>query len=105
MDILNFQKNITFVFTISNHKCNIRPSKRNTKETEMKHLANIMRFNDWDTKQESTVGRIMEEGRGKKKRAWIEWVGSPMLEEVEGNYQDACRIALNADTWHFISPI
>ena len=71
----------------------------------MKHLANIMRFNDWDTKQESTVGRIKEEGRGKKKRAWIEWVGSPMLEEVEGNYQDACRIALNVDTWHFISPI
>ena len=78
---------------------------KTTKETKMKHLANIMRFNDWDTKQESTVGRIMEEGRGKKKRAWIEWVGSPMLEEVEGNYQDACRIALNADTWHFISPI
>lgn len=105
MDTLNFQKNITFVFTILNHKCNMHISKRNTKETEMKHLANIMRFNDWDTKQESTVGRIMEEGRGKKKRAWIEWVGSPMLEEVEGNYQDACRIALNADTWHFISPI
>ena len=78
---------------------------KTTKETKMKHLANIMSINDWDTKQESTVGRIMEEGRGKKKRAWIEWVGSPMLEEVEGNYQDACRIALNADTWHFISPI
>lgn len=71
----------------------------------MKHLANIMSINDWNTKQESTVGRIMEEGRGKKKRTWIEWVSSPMLEEVEGNYQDACRIALNADTWHFISPI
>lgn len=28
-----------------------------------------------------------------------------IAEEVEGNYQDACRIALNADTWHFISPI
>ena len=55
----------------------------------MKHLANIMRFNDWDTKQESTVGRIMEEGRGKKKRAWIEWVGSPMLDysNDENNYK------------------
>ena len=80
-------------------------NKQQLKGNKMKHLANIMRFNDWNTKQESTVGRIMEESRGKKKRAWIEWVGSPMLKEVEGNYQDACRIALNADTWHFISPI
>ena len=30
MDTLNFQKNITFVFTISNHKCNMHLSKRNT---------------------------------------------------------------------------
>ena len=39
----------------------------------MKHSANIMQFNDWNTKQESTVGRIMQEGKGKKKRTWIEW--------------------------------
>lgn len=72
----------------------------------MKHLANIMSINDWDTKQESTVGRIMEEGRGKKKRVFIEWIGGLTCQQpVEGNYQDACRIALNADTWHFISPI
>ena len=71
----------------------------------MKHLANIMRFNDWNTKQESTVGRIMEEGRGKKKRLFIEWIGSPMLEEVEGNYYDACTAGINADAWNFISPI
>ena len=72
----------------------------------MKHLANIMRFNDWNTRQESTVGRIMEEGRGEKKRVFIEWVGGLIrLEPIEGNYQDACRTALNADTWHFIRPI
>jgi len=72
----------------------------------MKHLANIMRFNDWDTKQESTVGRILQEGRGKKKQVFIEWIGGLTCQQpVEGNYQDACRIALNADTWHFISPI
>ena len=72
----------------------------------MKHLANIMRFNDWNTQQESTVGRIMEEGRGKKKRVFIEWVGGLIrVEPIEGNYQDACRTALNADTWHFIRPI
>lgn len=71
----------------------------------MKHSASIMRFNDWNTNQESTVGRIMQEGKGKKKRTWIEWVGSPMLEEVEGNYQDACRIAIKADKWNFIEPI
>ena len=71
----------------------------------MKHLANIMRFNDWDTKQESTVGRIMEEGRGKKKRVFIEWIGSPMLEEVEGGYYDACSAGRNADAWNFINPV
>ncbi|WP_196428087.1 hypothetical protein [Neisseria polysaccharea] len=72
----------------------------------MKHLANIMRFNDWNTRQESTVGRIMEEGRGKNKRVSIKWIGGLTRQQaVEGNYQDACRIALNADTWHFISPI
>lgn len=72
----------------------------------MKHLANIMRFNDWNTKQESTVGRIMEEDRGKKKRVFIKWIGGLTCQQtVEGNYQDACRIALNADTWHFISSI
>ena len=76
-----------------------------TKDYKMKHSANIMRFNDWNTNQESTVGRIMQEGKGKKKRTWIEWVGSPMLEEVEGNYQDACRIAMKADKWNFIEPI
>lgn len=32
----------------------------------MKHSANIMRFNDWNTNQESTVGRIMQEGKGLK---------------------------------------
>ncbi len=72
----------------------------------MKHLANIMRFNDWNTKQESTVGRIMEEGRGKNKRLFIKWIGGlTHQQQVEGSYQDACRIALNADTWHFINPI
>ena len=72
----------------------------------MKHLANIMSINDWNTKQESTVGRIMEECRGKKKRVFIEWIGGLTYQQpVEGNYQDACRIALNADKWHFISPI
>ena len=72
----------------------------------MKHLANIMRINDWDTKQESTVGRIMEEGRGKKKRVYIEWIGDFIRQQpIEGNYYDACCTALNADTWHFIRPI
>ena len=48
----------------------------------------------------------MEEGRGEKKRVFIEWVGGLIrLEQIEGNYQDACRTALNADTWHFIRPI
>lgn len=47
----------------------------------------------------------MQEGKGKKKRTWIEWVGSPMLEEVEGNYQDACWIAMKADKWNFIEPV
>nr|DAX82002.1 MAG TPA: hypothetical protein [Caudoviricetes sp.] len=31
----------------------------------MKHSANIMQFNDWNTKQESTVGRIIQDGKGK----------------------------------------
>ena len=34
----------------------------------MKHIANIMRINDWDIDQESTVGRILEYGRGKTKK-------------------------------------
>lgn len=37
----------------------------------MKHVANIMRVNDCNPDQESTVGRIMQEGKGKKKRTWI----------------------------------
>lgn len=68
----------------------------------MKHLANIMQSNDCNDEQESTVGRIMEEGRGKKKRAWIEWVGSPIFEEVEGGYQKAFLIALFTDTRYFL---
>ena len=31
----------------------------------MKHIANVMRMNDWNTNQESTVGRIFAQGRGK----------------------------------------
>ena len=52
----------------------------------MKHLANIMSINDWNTQQESTVGRIMEEGRGKKKRVFIEWIGGLTCQQtIEGN--------------------
>ena len=35
----------------------------------MKHVANVMRMNDWNTNQESTVGRIFVKGRGKTKKA------------------------------------
>ena len=35
----------------------------------MKHVANVMRMNDWNTNQESTVGRIFVKGRGKAKKA------------------------------------
>lgn len=41
----------------------------------MKHLANIMQFNDYNTNQESTVGRILQEGTGKKKKFYIAWIG------------------------------
>ena len=40
----------------------------------MKHVANIMRMNDWKTDQESTVGRIFVKGRGKAKKHLILWL-------------------------------
>ena len=40
----------------------------------MKHIANVMRMNDWDTNQESTVGRIFAQGRGKAKKHLIVWL-------------------------------
>lgn len=70
----------------------------------MKHIANIMRMNDWDINQESTVGRILEYGRGKTKKFVIEWLGGEKT-EVKGGYYDACAIGLNADTWNFICRI
>ena len=72
----------------------------------MKHLANIMQFNDYNTNQESTVGRIVQEGTGKKKRIYIKWIGDFVSHQpIDGNYYDACRIALNADNWNFIRPV
>lgn len=40
----------------------------------MKHVANVMRMNDWNTNQESTVGRIFVKGRGKAKKHLIVWL-------------------------------
>ena len=40
----------------------------------MKHVANVMRMNDWNTNQESTVGRIFVKGRGKTKKHLIVWL-------------------------------
>ena len=71
----------------------------------MKHVANIMRFNDWNTEQESTIGRIFAEGRGRKKTFFIEWIGQPLQDEIKGCYYDACAAAINTDKWNFVSRI
>ena len=70
----------------------------------MKHLANIMRFNDWNTEQESTIGRIFAKGRGRKKTFFIEWIDHTQ-DEIKGCYYDACAAAINADKWNFVSRI
>ena len=51
----------------------------------MKHIANVMRMNDWDTNQESTVGRIFAQGRGKAKKHLIVWLDGKK-EAFGGNY-------------------
>lgn len=70
----------------------------------MKHVANIMRINDWNTNQESTVGRIFAQGRGKSRKHLILWLDGGE-EEYGANYYDACAAARNANTWNFIEPI
>ncbi|MGN6841287.1 MULTISPECIES: hypothetical protein [Neisseria] len=70
----------------------------------MKHVANVMRMNDWNTNQESTVGRIFVKGRGKTKKHLIVWLNGN--EEVfGGNYYDACASGLSAHPWNFIRPV
>ena len=70
----------------------------------MKHVANVMRMNDWNTNQESTVGRIFVKGRGKTKKHLIVWLNGN--EEVfGGNYYDACVSGLSAHPWNFIRPV
>lgn len=70
----------------------------------MKHVANIMRINDWNTNQESTVGRIFAQGRGKSRKHLILWL-SGWEEEHGANYDDACAAARKANTWNFIEPV
>lgn len=70
----------------------------------MKHLANIMQFNDWNTKQESTIGRIFVQGRGKSRKHLILWLNG-REEECGANYYDACATARNANTCNFIEPV
>ena len=70
----------------------------------MKHVANVMRMNDWNTNQESTVGRIFVKGRGKAKKHLIVWLNGN--EEVfGGNYYDACASGLSTHPWNFIRPV
>ena len=70
----------------------------------MKHVANIMRINDWDTNQESTVGRIFAQGRGKARKHLILWLNGGE-EEYGANYYDSCAAARKADKWNFIEPV
>lgn len=70
----------------------------------MKHVANVMRMNDWKTNQESTVGRIFVKGRGKAKKHLILWLNG-WEEEYGANYYDACAAALGAHVWNFIHPV
>lgn len=70
----------------------------------MKHVANVMRMNDWKTNQESTVGRIFVKGRGKAKKHLIVWLNGNK-EVFGGNYYDACAAALGAHAWNFIHPV
>ena len=70
----------------------------------MKHVANVMRMNDCETNQESTVGRIFVKGRGKAKKHLIVWLNGNK-EVFGGNYYDACASALGAHTWNFILPV
>ena len=71
----------------------------------MKHVANIMQFNDWNTEQESTIGRIFAKDKGREKTFFIEWIDYPLLEEIKGCYYDACSAAINAGKWNFVSRI
>lgn len=70
----------------------------------MKHIANIMRINNCNPDQESTVGRIFAQGRGKAKKHLILWLNG-WEEEHGANYYDACAAARNANTWNFIERI
>ena len=70
----------------------------------MKHIASIMRMNDWNTDQESTVGRIFVKGRGKAKKHLILWLNG-WEEEYGANYYDSCAAARKANTLNFIEPI
>ena len=70
----------------------------------MKHVANIMRINNCNPDQESTVGRIFAQGRGKSRKHLILW-SNGWEEEYGANYYDACAAAINANTWNFIEPI
>lgn len=70
----------------------------------MKHVANIMRINDCNPDQESTVGRIFAQGRGKSRKHLILWLNG-WEEEYGANYYDACASARNGNTWNFIEPI
>ena len=70
----------------------------------MKHVANIMRINDWNTNQESTVGRIFVQGSGKARKHLILWLNG-WQEEHGANYYDSCAAARKADMWNFIERI
>ena len=59
----------------------------------MKHVANVMRMNDWNA-----------QGRGKAKKHLIVWLNGKK-EVFGGNYYDACAAGLSADTWNFIRPV
>lgn len=70
----------------------------------MKHVANIMRINDWNLNQESTVGRIFAQGRGKSRKHHILWLDGKK-EEFGANYYDSCAAARSANIGNFIEPV
>lgn len=69
----------------------------------MKHIANVMAFNDYSISQESTVGQIFEVGSKSKKFVVKQVYGG--LEKEFRTYLEACQAVINSQPTTFVRPV